>query len=70
MKPLYRGQPLVDLSVPAPGLEPLLPSEGPLAPAPRPQYHGDECSCESCCDIRASVDIYLQNKHLFELNGF
>lgn len=46
----------------------------PQPPAPawpvRPVYHGDGCPCESCCDIRASMDIYLRQRDLYSQNGF
>ncbi len=48
-----------------------IPAQEP-APAyvPRPKYHGDECDCDSCCDIRASMDIYLKARANYQLNGF
>jgi hypothetical protein len=63
----YRGQSLIDLTC--------SPAELPAQPAlvprePRPVYHGDECSCITCCDLRASVDIYLKQRKLAQLNGF
>jgi hypothetical protein len=63
----YTSQPLVDLTAEVPGLEPLLPYEGPLT---RPVYHGDACSCLSCADIRASVDLYLSAKRLGNINNW
>lgn len=56
---------LLDLSAPAPGIEPPRPER-----TPRPVYHSDECSCESCCSIRDEMDRYIAAKRLYELNGF
>lgn len=56
---------LLDLSAPAPGIEPPRPER-----TPRPVYHSDECSCESCCDIRASMDLYLEAKANLNLNNW
>lgn len=53
-----------------PVLEPLSPTGGPLSPQVKPKYHADSCFCESCCDIRASLDQYLSAKKLYERNGF
>lgn len=53
-----------------PVLEPLSPTGGPLSPQPRPKYHDDWCFCENCTDIRASLDLYLSQKKLWDANGF
>jgi len=71
MKPRnYKGQSLVDFTADAPGWEPLNPLGGPLSPEPKPVYHSDECSCETCCDIRASMDLYLDGKRNLNINNW
>jgi hypothetical protein len=66
-KTRYRGQSLIDLTC-SPAELPQEPARVPLEP--RAKYHGDDCPCEGCCDIRASVDIYLRQRELFSQNGF
>lgn len=64
MKPRFKHEVPLDLTVPPP------PQPKYVEPAPKPKYHGDECFCTSCADIRAAMDIYLENKRLFDINGF
>jgi len=41
-----------------------------ITPRQRPVYHGDDCNCDSCCDMRAAVDNYLKARTAFNINGF
>jgi hypothetical protein len=69
----YRGQSLVDLTQPLSDHDAGVCAkvDGPAPPVvQRPKYHGDDCPCISCCDNRASVDLYLRNLDLFNQNGF
>lgn len=63
----YKHQPLVDLTCSASDLPP-----APAVPVyePRPVYHGDGCDCESCCDIRTAMDVYLSARENYLRNGF
>jgi hypothetical protein len=47
-----------------------LPAQSPLPPVVRHVYHGDTCSCESCCDLRAAMDLYLRARKNWHENGF
>lgn len=53
---------LLDLSAPAPGVEP------PLAPVePRRPPHEAGCFCNTCFNAGIEYGIYLQNKRLEEM---
>ena len=64
MKSRYRHETPLDLHAPLPAQPPAPTS------ASRPVYHSDECSCESCCNIRDAVTRYQEAKRLYEQNGF
>ena len=62
---------LLDLNAEPPEeLEPLFPSGGPLSRVVRPKYHGDQCQCVDCADLRAAQQIYAKQKRLYDDNGF
>ena len=70
----YKGQPLVELHTPLTDHEQrivdLVAGNVPVPSPPKPKYHGDECNCTFCCDIRAAMDRYLEARELFSQNGF
>lgn len=73
MKGHYKHFPAIDLHTPLTAHEQSMVNHvGGKAEAPinRPEYHTDECNCESCCDIRAAMDVYLRQRELFSQNGF
>jgi hypothetical protein len=62
----YKHEIPLDLHAPLPECA----KSQPVEPVQRPQYHGDDCYCCSCADMRAAVSLYIEHKRLFDVNGF
>jgi hypothetical protein len=66
VKARFKHEPLVDLTVPLPECA----KSQPVESVQRPKYHGDDCYCLSCADMRAAVDIYFEQKRIYDREGF
>ena len=62
----YKHEIPLDLRAPLPECA----KSKPVQSLQRPQYHGDECYCSSCADLRAAVSLHLEDKRLRDVNGF
>lgn len=66
MKGRYRHEIPLDLNAPLPEYA----QSKSVESVQRPKYHGDDCYCSGCADMRATVSLYIEHKRLFDTNGF